>query len=122
MVIVPVEQDLQVEAMVLNRDIGFVDENQEAIIKLDAFPYTRYGFIDGRISTLSDDAVPVEDLGLAYAAEVQLMETVIDVDGRQVGLSPGMAVTVEVKTGKRRVIEYLLSPLLRYRAESARER
>jgi hemolysin D len=122
MVIVPNDQDLMVEAMVLNKDIGFVRENQQATIKLDAFPYTRYGFIDGLIVTLSDDAVPIENLGLAYTASVSLATTVIGVDGRDVKLSPGMAVTVEVKTGKRRVIEYLLSPLLRYKSESARER
>ena len=74
------------------------------------------------IVTLSDDAVPIKDLGLAYTANVRLDKTAIDVDGKKIGLSPGMAVTVEVKTGKRRVIEYLLSPLLRYKAESARER
>ena len=122
MVIVPNEQNLLVEAMVLNRDIGFVRESQEAVIKLDAFPYTRYGYIDGEIVTLSDDAVPIKDLGLAYAANVRLDRTAIDVDGKEIGLSPGMAVTIEVKTGRRRVIEYLLSPLLRYKAESARER
>jgi len=122
MVIVPNDQDLMVEAMVLNKDIGFVRENQVATVKLDAFPYTRYGFIDGLIVTLSDDAVPIENIGLAYTASVRLDKTVIDVEGREVGLSPGMAVTVEVKTGKRRVIEFLLSPLLRYKSESARER
>jgi len=122
MVIVPNDQNLLVEAMVLNKDIGFVRENQEATVKLDAFPYTRYGFIDGLIVTLSDDAVPIENLGLAYTASISLASTVISVDGRDVKLSPGMAVTVEVKTGKRRVIEFLLSPLLRYKSESARER
>ncbi len=122
MVIVPNDQDLIVEAMVLNKDIGFVKENQKASVKIDAFPYTRYGFIDGLITTLSDDAVPIEDLGLAYTASISLAASAIRVDGRDVKLSPGMAVTVEVKTGKRRVIEYLLSPLLRYKSESARER
>ena len=122
MVIVPDDQDLIVEAMVLNKDIGFVREKQEVTVKLDAFPYTRYGFINGEIVTLSDDAVPMEEIGLAYTASVSLEKSSIAVEGRDVRLSPGMAVTVEVKTGKRRVIEYLLSPLLRYKSESARER
>ena len=122
MVIVPDDEDLVVEAMVLNRDIGFVRERQMVTVKLDAFPYTRYGFIEGEIVTLSDDAVPVEDLGLAYTANVRLEKTSIDVEGRAVGLSPGMSVTVEIMTGKRRVIEFLMSPLLRYGSESARER
>ena len=122
MVIVPGTQDLEVEAMVLNKDIGFVTEGQEAVVKLDAFPYTRYGYIEGRIETLSDDAVPIEDFGLAYTARLDLDQSWLLVEGRQVSLSPGMAVTVEIKTGKRRVIEFLLSPLLRYKSESARER
>ena len=122
LVIVPGDQELEVEAMVLNRDIGFVSENQEAVVKLDAFPYTRYGYIEARVSNLSDDAVPIDDLGLAYTAKLNLDQTWLLVEGRQVSLSPGMAVTVEIKTGKRRVIEFLLSPLLRYKSESARER
>lgn len=122
MVIVPGDQELEVEAMVLNRDIGFVHEDQEAIVKLDAFPYTRYGHIEASVVTLSDDAVPIEDLGLAYTAKIELNKTWLLVEGREVSLSPGMSVTVEIKTGKRRVIEFLLSPLLRYKSESARER
>ncbi|MDJ0939050.1 MAG: HlyD family type I secretion periplasmic adaptor subunit, partial [Woeseiaceae bacterium] len=122
MVIVPDVQELEVEALVLNKDIGFVREDQEAVVKLDAFPYTRYGHIDAAVGNLSDDAVPFEDLGLAYAAKINLNKTTLMVEGREVGLSPGMAVTVEIKTGKRRVIEFLLSPLLRYKSESARER
>lgn len=122
MVIVPGDQALEVEAMVLNKDIGFVRERQAATVKLDAFPYTRYGYIDADVITLSDDAVPIEDLGLAYAANVRLAKTSLNVEGREVNLSAGMAVTVEIKTGKRRVIEFLLSPLLRYKSESARER
>ncbi len=122
MVIVPGDQHLEVEAMVLNKDIGFVHENQEAVVKLDAFPYTRYGHIMASVVTLSDDAVPIEDLGLAYTAKIELDKTWLLVEGRQVSLSPGMSVTVEIKTGKRRVIEFLLAPLLRYKSESARER
>jgi hemolysin D len=89
---------------------------------VDSFPFTRYGTLDGRITNLSDDAVTVKDLGLVYAATVALATSALDVDGKTVGLSPGMAVTVEVQTGKRRLIEFLMSPLLRYGSESARER
>lgn len=121
-VIVPDDEELIVEAMVLNRDIGFVEEHQEVSVKLDAFPYTRYGFLKGEITTLSDDAIPMEELGLAYTANVSLEKTSITVEGKDVKLSPGMAVTVEIMTGKRRVIEYLMAPLLRYKSESARER
>lgn len=63
-----------------------------------------------------------EKLGLIYSARVRLARSTIDVDGKTVNLSPGMAVTTEIKTGKRRVIEYFLSPLMQYRDESLKER
>jgi hemolysin D len=120
--IVPVDTELEAEAWIENKDIGFVEEGQPVEVKLEAFPFTRYGTIDAVITHLSQDAVPDERLGLLYAARVALAQSAIKVDGKLVNLSPGMAMTVEVKTGKRRLIEYLLSPLLRYKDESARER
>ncbi len=122
MQIVPEGRSLQVEAWVENKDIGFVKEGQIAEIKIDAFPFTRYGTIDGRIESLSDDAVSSEENGLIYSAQVAMDRTTIPVEGKDVNLSPGMRVSVEAKIGKRRIIEYLLAPLLRYRSESIRER
>lgn len=122
MVIVPRSQTLEVEAMLENRDIGFVENGQIAEIKIEAFPFTKYGTVDGEIINLSDDAVADEQRGLIYKMRVRMDENSIAVNGRQVALSPGMQVTVESKTGKRRLIEYFLSPLLRYRDESVRER
>ena len=71
---------------------------------------------------MSDDAAPIEKVGLVYPTRVSMDRSTIQVEGRQVNLSPGMAVTVEIKTGQRRVIEYLLSPLLKSIKESLRER
>ncbi len=122
MVIVPAGAPLLVEAWIRNQDIGFVREHQRAVVKIDAFPFTRYGTIGAEIVNISDDAVPDERLGLVYAAELALDETRLDVDGKWVGLSPGMGVSAEVKTGRRRVVEFLLGPLMRGLHESARER
>lgn len=122
MQIVPENVKLQIEAWIQNKDIGFVKESQEVEIKVDAFPFTRYGLIHGRILALSDDAIASEEAGLIYAAQVTMESSVIEVNGKPVNLSPGMSVTVEVKTGKRRVIEFLMAPLLRYKSESIRER
>lgn len=122
MVVVPEEDRLVVEAWVENRDVGFVLQDQAAEVKVDAFPYTRYGTLPGRILSLSRDAVPVGDVGLVYTAQVALERTGLDVGGRTVGLSPGMSVTVEIKTGERRLLEFFLSPLLRGLDESVRER
>lgn len=120
--IVPESQKLEVEAWILNKDIGFVEEGQEAEIKIEAFPFTRYGTIDAQVINVSSDAVSDEEKGLVYAGRVLMKKSVIQVGEKLVNLSPGMAVTVEVKTGERRLIEFILSPLLRYKQESLGER
>jgi hemolysin D len=74
------------------------------------------------VLSVSDDAAPIEKVGLVYPTRVSMDRATIQVEGKQVNLSPGMAVTVEIKTGQRRVIEYLLSPLLKSVKESLRER
>lgn len=120
--IVPDGGAMEVEAWVQNKDIGFVNEGQAVEIKVQTFPFTKYGVIDGEILNISDDAVQNEDLGLVYTAQVSMDKSTMQVNGKTVNLSPGMAVTAEVKIGKRRIIEYLLSPLLRYKEESIKER
>ncbi|WP_246667485.1 HlyD family type I secretion periplasmic adaptor subunit [Bradyrhizobium macuxiense] len=144
MMIVPADSHLEVEAMVPNRDIGFVSAGQEAQVKIDTFNFTKYGLLHGKVLTVSHDAIvrdkpqdrsnptksqtaltdSSEPQGqeFVYAAQISLDQTRLEVEGRMVDLTPGMAVTVEIKTGSRRVIEYLLSPLLRYKQESLRER
>ncbi|RKZ79833.1 MAG: HlyD family type I secretion periplasmic adaptor subunit [Gammaproteobacteria bacterium] len=122
MVIVPSNNQLEVEAMVANQDIGFVKEDQAVEIKIDAFPFTKYGVIDGTLDNLSNDAIADEQLGLIYKAQISMQDFTIQVENKSVNLSPGMTVSVEIKTGKRRLIEYFLAPLLRYKQESIRER
>jgi hemolysin D len=122
MKIVPESESLEVEAWVLNKDIGFVQEGQAAEVKIETFPFTRYGTIDAEMLDVSNDAVTDEQKGLVYAARVLMRDSVIRVGEKLVNLTPGMAVTVEVKTGKRRLIEFILSPLLRYKSESLGER
>lgn len=122
LVVVPNDAPLEIEAMVLNKDKGFVEVGQAAEIKVEAFPFTRYGTVTGRVKTISTDAIVNEDLGPVYAARVTLDTSTINVDGRGVPLTSGMAVGVEIKTGTRKIIEFVLSPLLRYKDESLRER
>jgi hemolysin D len=143
LVVVPADSHLEIEAMVSNRDIGFVHPGQDVEIKIDTFNFTRYGLLHGKVVGVSQDAITrdkppdksndkaqgaetstSEPKGqeLSYAARISLDRTQMQVEERFVNLSPGMAVTVEIKTGSRRVISYLLSPLLRYRQESLRER
>ena len=122
LIVVPRDDALEVEATLQNKDIGFVRVGQEAEIKVDAFPFTKYGVLSGRVIDLSDDAIVDENGKLIYKMRVQLHDTHMEVNGKSIRLTPGMAVTVEVKTGTRRLIDFFLSPLLRYVKESARER
>ncbi|CAI4029617.1 HlyD family type I secretion periplasmic adaptor subunit [Nitrospira tepida] len=122
MMVVPQDHPVEVEAQVENKDVGFVKEGQPVEIKVETFPFTLYGTIPGNVLSVSDDAAPVEKVGLVYPTRVSLDRATIQVEGKLVNLSPGMAVTVEIKTGQRRVIEYLLSPLLKSVQESLRER
>lgn len=122
MIIVPSDQPVEVEAMVENKDIGFVTPGQDVEVKVETFNFTKYGVIPGTVISLSNDAIDDEKRGLVYSARIQLKEKVIQVEGRTVVLSPGMAVTAEIKTNKRRVIDYFLSPLKAYANESLRER
>ena len=122
LVVVPKDQLLEVEARVLNKDIGFVRAGQSVTVKVESFPFTRYGVIAGNVTSVSRDAIADEKLGLYYAARVRVARSTMRVDGVDVLLSPGMAVTAEVTTGTRRVIEYVLSPVMQHVKESGRER
>lgn len=122
LIVVPQEHPVEVEAQVENKDVGFVSEGQPVEIKVEAFPFTLYGTIPGRVLTVSGDAAPIEKVGLVYPTRVSMDRGTIQAEGKQVHLTSGMAVTVEIKTGQRRVIEYLLSPLLKSVQESLRER
>lgn len=122
MIVVPKGSTIEVEAYIENKDIGFVNVGQEAAVKIETFPFTKYGTIPARVTHVSDDAVNDEKRGLIFPARVALTRASIQVENKMVNLSPGMAVTVEVKTSERRVIEYFLSPLLQYQNESLRER
>ncbi|MEP6934938.1 MAG: HlyD family type I secretion periplasmic adaptor subunit [Nitrospirota bacterium] len=122
LIVVPQDHPVEVEARVENKDVGFVKAGQVVEIKVETFTFTLYGTIPGKVLSISDDAAPIEKVGLVYPTRVSMDRGTIQVEGKQVHLSPGMAVTVEIKTGQRRVIEYLLSPLLKSVQESLRER
>ena len=143
LVIVPSDSRMEIEAMVSNRDIGFVHAGQDAEIKIDTFNFTRYGLLHGQVLSVSQDAIirdrkqdRSDDRGLGtqngtsepqgqelnYTARISLDRARMQIDDRVVNLSPGMAATVEIKTGSRTMLSYLLSPLLRYRQETLRER
>jgi len=122
MVIVPDGAEVKAEVTLDNKDIGFVNTGQEATLKLETFNYTRYGTVPAKVSMVTQDAVNDEKRGAIFPVTLQLQQHEIDIDGKPIKLSPGMNITAEIKTGKRRVIEYLLSPIQRAGSESLRER
>ena len=122
MVIVPDGAQVTAEVTLENKDVGFVSAGQTAEIKLETFPFTRYGTVPATVSRVSADAVNDEKRGALFPATLTLNATQIDVDGKAIRLSPGMNLTAEIKTGQRRVIEFLLSPIQRAGNESLRER
>ncbi len=122
MKLVPKDDYLEVEAVLENKDIGFVFKGQPAEIKVNTFNFTKYGIIDAEVLDLTSDAIADEVKGLVYKLRLKMQQTQMQIDGRTVDLLPGMTVVAEVKTGKRRLIEYVMSPLLRKVDESVRER
>ena len=135
MVIVPDGAEIEVEAQVMNKDIGFVQEGQPVRVKLEAFPFTEHGLIPGVVESISRDAIdlsqsgpqrddkgrPVQP-GLVYSARIRLLQNSIRVRGRNQELGPGLSVQAEIKTGERRIIQYLLSPITQALDEAGRER
>ena len=132
MLIVPDDVPLEVEAWLPNQDIGFVQENSAAQIKIHTFPFTKYGTIPATVTRISDDAVSPdkqnvdqnvrEKGGLVFSMSLLMAKNTLQVDEREVKLMPGMQVTAEIITSQRRIIEYFLSPLQKHVQESVRER
>ena len=122
MVIVPDGASVTAEVTMDNKDIGFVHPGQSVEIKLETFPYTRYGTVPATVQRVTSDAVNDEKRGAIFPATLALGASHVNIDGKMVRLSPGMNVTAEIKTGQRRVIDFLLSPIQKAGSESLRER
>jgi type I secretion membrane fusion protein, HlyD family len=121
MEIVP-RDTLRVRASIENRDVGFVHKGQPVVVKVAAFPYTHYGYLTGSVVELADNAAKDKQRGSVFVAYVRLSSNRMRIDQRWVTLTPGMAVSAEITTGRRRVISYFLGPLLQNAQESLHER
>jgi hemolysin D len=138
MIIVPDDAEVVVEASIMNKDIGFIREGQAVRVKLEAFNFTDYGIIPGVVESISRDAIdvnqqnrdrPRDDVGRSrseqgpvYAARIRLLKRSIRVRGNDRIIGPGLAAQIEIKTGERRIIQYLISPLAQTIDEAGRER
>lgn len=120
--IVEDKSDIEVEALISSRDIGFIENGMDVAIKVDTFLFTKYGLVHGKITNISGDAITDEKLGLVYKTKIKLNEKFIKVDNKKVQLSYGMSVTSEIKTSKRTVLEFFLSPITKALNESVKER
>lgn len=147
MTIVPTGGPIEIEAMIENKDIGFVQPGQPAVVKIDAFPFSRFGTVEGTVVKVSRDAVDQREesqlsdprltpksqasmstaqqsggQNLVFPATISLSRCSISIDGKDIPLSPGMAVTVEIRTGQRRALDYVLSPLREVTSSAGHER
>jgi hemolysin D len=143
--IVPDETTLEIETYLPNKDIGFVKVGQKALIKIESFPFTRYGTVDAIVTRVARDAIPEPDAAqtesepsrlrrnnmpagadrvqnLVFPVTLKPLKTSIDVDGTTIPLGAGMAITAEIRTGSRRILDYLFSPLIQIGSEAMRER
>jgi hemolysin D len=141
LMIVPRDAPIEVEVMILNKDIGFVEAGQKAIVKVEAFPFTRFGTVEGRIMTVAHDAVGINETdgsrdtagdvsktqpkysqNLVFPATLALATDKIITADQRLQLSPGMSVVAEIRTGERRVIDFVLSPLIEGASSAGHER
>jgi len=122
MAIVPAGGALVAEVAILNKDVGFVRVGQPVAVKLAAFPFTRYGTVDGRIESISSDATSADKLGLVYIARVSIDRRMVQRSGKVALLSPGMEIIADIRTGRRSILSYLLSPIDEIRQDAIRER
>ncbi|WP_374349744.1 HlyD family type I secretion periplasmic adaptor subunit [Limnohabitans sp.] len=124
MTVVPKEGGIEVEAQVLNRDVGFLKVGMPVTVKLDAFEFTKYGALEGVVQWIGADAVKDEKMGMYYPVRVLLQTThlPIAVNGQHPEIRIGMTVTADIAIGQRKAYEYFLGPLLKYKNESLRER
>ena len=133
LVVVPDQAKGTADVVLENGDVGSVNNGQQAEVKLETFPFTRYGTVPATVSNIAADAVVHEGSGkdkdgnanaggAVFPATLTLAKDTIIVDGKRIKLAPGMNLRAEIKTGRRRVIEYLLRPVQTYAQESLRER
>jgi hemolysin D len=144
--IVPEDATLEIECYLANKDVGFVKPGQTAVVKIESFPFTRYGTLSAQVRRVAHDAIPEPDAqqaegdpsktnkqdklfagaqrtqNLVFSVTLTPNKTVMNVDGQTVPLTPGMAVSVEIATGNRRILEYLFSPLVEVGSEALKER
>ncbi|MGV0025027.1 HlyD family type I secretion periplasmic adaptor subunit [Phormidesmis priestleyi] len=119
----PANQDLVLEVKVLNRDIGFIQPGMKAKVKLATFPFQEFGVVEGEVVSVSPDAVVEKDengrdMGPVFLTRVRLDKRAIDVRGKTVELTPGMAASAEIVTRKKSILTFITEPVTRRFSEA----
>ena len=120
--LVPANRTLEVEAYVLNKDRCFIHIGDAVQVKIESFPFTKYGMLKGKVIEITEDAKEDEKRGWVYTAQIQLMKNNLKGENKKITLQPGMNITADIKTGERRIIEYFLTPLVTHQKNSLHER
>ena len=140
----PENSPLEVEVVVPNRDVAFINQHQDVEVKVDAYPFTRYGLLKGHVVGIAQDAEPQANPNegaqsgtqrradqssfiegserLLYTVRIAIDPETLQLDGKPAPLMAGMSVRAEIKTGSRSIAEFLISPLSEYLHQSLRER
>ncbi|AUG99911.1 HlyD family type I secretion periplasmic adaptor subunit [Prodigiosinella confusarubida] len=120
--IVPLDDKLLIEARIRPRDIAFLHPGQNAVIKFTAYDYTIYGGLKGHLEQISPDTVTDKDGNSFYIIRLRTDKNYLGTAKKPLLIIPGMVATVDIMTGKKTILSYLLKPILRARAEALRER
>jgi adhesin transport system membrane fusion protein len=121
--ITPVEDTLRVEVQVSPRDIAFVHPDQKALVKLTAYDFTIYGGLDGKVEIISSDSMKDDDTKDSYyLVTVRTNDTVLRKGNESLPIIPGMVAQVDIITGKKSILDYILKPIIKARREALRER
>jgi hemolysin D len=122
MEVVPKGTPMEVEAWMENKDVGFVYPNMPVEVKVDAFNFQKFGTIKGKVREISPDAIEDKERGQIYRVMVSIEEEKLHMDDKELQVTPGMAVSAEIKTRKKRIIDFFLEPFQTYKSEALRER
>lgn len=120
--IVPLDDTLLIETKIRPQDIAFLHPGQRAIVKFTAYDYTIYGGLEGKLEQISPDTVTDKDGKSYYVIRLRTDKNHLGSDSKPLLIIPGMVASVDIITGKKTILAYLMKPILRARAEAFRER
>lgn len=120
--IVPLDDTLLIEAQIRPQDVAFIRPDQDASIKLTAYDYSIYGALEGKVERISADTITDERGESFYRVIMRTEQSQLSLNGQLLPIIPGMVATVDILTGKKTVLNYLLEPVRRVRLEALRER